>query len=230
MGIRGLTVRLRRAAPALLAAALALAGCSPAIGVYHRVEPGQSAYRIAEAYDVPLIDLLDANGIADPSLVRPGHWVWVPGATGTRPVVPPPGDLREQLSPVARRTFLLPVRGKVGSSFRQRKSGFHRGLDILAPDGSEVRASEFGLVLYAGNRLRGYGNVIVLDHGEGITTLYGHLDEFRVESGDAVAAGQVIGTVGRTGNATTSHLHFEIRLEDEALDPEIHLRGDDATR
>jgi hypothetical protein len=229
MGIRGLTARLRLAALAPVAAALALAGCSAPIGIYHRVEAGQSAYRIAEAYDVPLIDLLDANEIADPSLVRPGHWVWVPGATERRPVAPP-ADLREQLSPVARRTFLLPVPGKVGSPFGPRKSGFHRGLDILAPDGSEVRASEFGLVLYAGNRLRGYGNVIVLDHGEGITTLYGHLEEFRVKSGDAVAAGQVIGTVGRTGNASTSHLHFEIRLEDEALDPEIHVREEATTR
>lgn len=229
MGIRGLTAGVCRAAAAPLAVALALAGCSPAVGIYHRVEPGHSAYRIARAYDVPLSDLLEANGIADPSLVRPGHWVFVPGATETR-AVPPPDELREHLSPVARRTFRPPIRGKVGSPFGPRKGGFHRGLDILAPDGTEVRASEFGLVLYVGNGLRGYGNAIVLDHGEGITTLYGHLEEFRVESGDAVAAGQVIGTVGRTGNATTSHLHFEIRLEDEALDPEIHVREDDATR
>ena len=131
---------------------------------------------------------------------------------------------------MTRRTFRPPVRGKVGSGFGPRKGGFHRGLDILAPEGSDVRASEHGLVLYAGDGLRGYGNVIVLDHGEGITTLYGHLKEFRVKSGDAVAAGQVIGAVGRTGNATTSHLHFELRVEDEALDPELHVQEAEATR
>lgn len=217
----------RRAA--VLAALLALCGCSAGVGVYHRVQPGQSAYRVARAYDLPLIDLLEANGIPDPGLIRPGHWLWVPGATKTRPV-PPLDDLTERLSPVARRTFRPPVRGKVGSGFGARKGGSHWGADILAPEGSDVRAAEYGLVLYAGNGLRGYGNVIVLDHGEGITTLYGHLREFRVKSGDAVAAGQVIGAVGRTGNATTSHLHFELRLEGEALDPGLYVQEADGTR
>ena len=211
---------------AVCGALLAMSGCSAGVGIYHRVEPGQSPYRIARAYDVPLIDLLEANGIPDPGLIRPGHVLWIPGATEARPV-PLPDDPIERLSPVARRTFRQPVRGKVGSGFGARKSGVHRGVDILAPDGTEVRASEYGLVLYAGDGLRGYGHVIVLDHGEGVTTLYAHLREFRVKSGDAVAAGQVIGAVGRTGNATTSHLHFELRVEDEALDPGLYLQEAD---
>jgi len=227
MGIRGLTRAIRPAAA--FAVALALGGCAADVGVYHRVEPGQSPYRIARAYDVPLIDLLEANGIADPGLVRPGHSLWVPGATEKR-AVPLPDDLTERLSPVARRTFRPPVRGRVGSGFGVRKDGVHRGVDILAAEGTDVRASEYGLVLYAGDGLRGYGNVIVLDHGEGITTLYAHLSAFRVKSGDAVAADQVIGAVGRTGNATTSHLHFELRLEDEALDPGIYIQEADRTR
>ncbi len=221
MGIRRLTAGFRL--PAVLAAALALSGCGADVGIYHRVEPGQSAYRIAEAYDVPLVDLLEANEMPDPSLVRPGHSLWIPGATERRRI-PLPADPQDRLSPVARRAFLPPVRGKVGSGFGVRKGGRHHGVDILAPDGTDVRASEYGLVLYAGDDLRGYGNVIVLDHGEGVTTLYAHLKEFRVKSGDAVAAGQVIGAVGRTGNATTSHVHFELRLENEALDPEIYMR------
>ncbi len=228
MGIRGLNVGARAVAVAW--AAVALAGCSGTVGIYHRVEPGQSAYRIAEAYDVPLIDLLDANEIPDPGLVRPGQSLWVPGATERRRIALP-ADPHNRLSPLARRTFHPPVRGgKIGSGFGARKGGRHHGVDILAPDGTEVRASEFGLVLYTGDALRGYGNVIVLDHGEGITTLYAHLSEFRVRSGDAVAAGQVIGTVGRTGNATTSHCHFELRLDNEALDPKIYIREADETR
>jgi len=227
MGIRRLTGGI--AGGAVVAAALGLWGCSGGVGLYHRVERGQSAYRIAQAYDVPLIDLLDANGIADPGLVRPGQSLWVPGATERRQIALP-GDPRDRLSPVARRTFRPPVRGKIGSGFGARNGGRHHGVDILAPDGTEVRAAEYGLVLYAGDGLRGYGNVIVLDHGEGITTLYGHLERFRVKSGDAVAAGQVIGAVGRTGNATTSHLHFELRLENEALDPGLYLREADETR
>ncbi len=227
MGIRGLTAGIGPAA--LIAASLALAGCSGSVGIYHRVEPGQSAYRIALAYDLPLIDILDANGIPDPGLVRPGQSLWVPGATERRRV-PLADAFEERLSPVARRKFRPPVHGKLASGFGPRRGGRHLGVDILAPDGTDVRAAEYGLILYAGDGLRGYGKVIVLDHGEGITTLYAHLKEFRVKSGDAVAAGQVIGAVGRTGNATTSHLHFELRLENEALDPRIYLREADETR
>jgi murein DD-endopeptidase MepM/ murein hydrolase activator NlpD len=67
--------------------------------------------------------------------------------------------------------------------------------------------------------MRGFGNTAVLDHGGGTTTLYGHLKEIHVKSGDIVAAGSVIGAVGRTGNATTSHLHFELRMEGRSVDP-----------
>jgi murein DD-endopeptidase MepM/ murein hydrolase activator NlpD len=73
--------------------------------------------------------------------------------------------------------------------------------------------------------MRGYGNAVVIDHGGGVTTLYGHLEAIRVESGDAVPAGAVIGTVGRSGNATTYHVHFEIRVDGESVDPLAQLRS-----
>ena len=72
--------------------------------------------------------------------------------------------------------------------------------------------------------MRGYGNTVILDHGEGISTLYGHLATIRVQSGDTVPAGEVIGTIGRTGNATTNHLHFELRVDGEAVDPTPYLK------
>jgi murein DD-endopeptidase MepM/ murein hydrolase activator NlpD len=67
--------------------------------------------------------------------------------------------------------------------------------------------------------MRGYGNAVILDHGDGLSTLYGHLETIRVKSAEVVKTGDVVGTVGRTGNATTSHLHFELRVDREALDP-----------
>ncbi len=135
----------------------------------------------------------------------------------------PPRSARDIEARLSRKRFLWPVQGPVSSGFGGRGGRFHEGIDILAPRGTPVRAAEIGLVLYAGDGLRGYGNVVVLDHGDGITTLYGHLDAFRVESGDAVPVGAVIGTVGRTGNATTSHLHFELRVDGEAVDPLFRL-------
>ncbi|MBE0604425.1 MAG: M23 family metallopeptidase [Deltaproteobacteria bacterium] len=123
------------------------------------------------------------------------------------------------------RKFLWPVSGTVSSGFGYRSSGRHEGIDILAPLGTPVGAAERGIVSYAGNRMRGYGNAVILDHGDGMTTLYGHLDTIRVKTGDVVPSSAPIGTVGRTGNATTDHLHFELRIDGEAMDPIGWLAG-----
>lgn len=128
---------------------------------------------------------------------------------------------------VVYREFRWPVAGVMGSGFGGRGGRRHDGIDILAREGTPVCAAETGIVTYAGDGLRGYGNAAVLDHGGGATTLYGHLKEIHVQSGDAVARGSVIGTVGRTGNATTSHLHFELRLEGRHVDPLEFLQRTD---
>jgi murein DD-endopeptidase MepM/ murein hydrolase activator NlpD len=128
-----------------------------------------------------------------------------------------PGDRLERIR------LLAPVAGTVSSGFGKRSGGMHEGIDILAPDGTEVRAASTGLAKYAGNGMRGYGNAVILDHADGITTLYGHLAAIRVRSGKTVPAGAVIGTVGRSGNATTHHLHFELRVDGVAVDPVPYL-------
>ena len=119
--------------------------------------------------------------------------------------------------------LLPPVAGTVSSGFGKRAGGRHEGIDILAPDGAEVRAASAGFAEYTGSGKRGYGNAVILDHGNGITTLYGHLATIRVQSGETVPAGAVIGTIGRSGNATTHHLHFELRVDGEAVDPVPYL-------
>ena len=116
-----------------------------------------------------------------------------------------------------------PVSGTVSSGFGNRSGGRHAGIDILAPAGAEVLAASPGIAEYAGSGKRGYGRAVILDHGEGITTLYGHLATIRVQSGETVPGGAVIGTVGRSGNATTHHLHFELRVDGEAVDPGPYL-------
>jgi len=119
--------------------------------------------------------------------------------------------------------FRWPLIGKAASGFGERNGRPHDGIDILAPAGTEVRAAGAGLVMYEGDGMRGYGKAVVVDHGGAVTTLYAHLEEIRVQSGDVVEEGTVIGTVGNTGNATTSHLHFEVRLADQPVDPEKYL-------
>ena len=119
--------------------------------------------------------------------------------------------------------LLPPVDGTVSSGFGDRSGGRHAGIDILAPAGTKVVAASPGIASFAGSGKRGYGRAVILDHGEGITTLYGHLATIHVQSGETVAAGAVIGTVGRSGNATTYHLHFELRVDGEAVDPSPYL-------
>ena len=128
-----------------------------------------------------------------------------------------PGDRLDRIR------LLLPVAGTVSSGFGKRAGGRHEGIDILAPAGTVVVAALEGRVEYSGAGMRGYGNAVILDHGDGITTLYGHLATIRVQSGETVPAGDVIGTVGRSGNATTHHLHFELRDDGQAVDPVPYL-------
>ncbi|MBQ6910165.1 MAG: M23 family metallopeptidase, partial [Synergistaceae bacterium] len=100
----------------------------------------------------------------------------------------------------------------------------HSGIDIAAPSGTPVKAAASGEVLYVG-WMRGYGQVIILDHGRNITTVYAHLSSTRVSDGQVIKAGSVIGGVGKTGNATGYHLHFEVRVNGKIQNPLSYLKG-----
>lgn len=122
-----------------------------------------------------------------------------------------------------------PVSGTMTSPFGLRRAGvldfdIHRGVDIAVPEGTEVRAMAPGLVEFAGS-MNGYGRVVVIDHGQGVRTLYGHLSEARVRTGDPVHGRPVIGLSGSTGRTTGAHLHFEILRAGRAEDPVPLLGG-----
>jgi murein DD-endopeptidase MepM/ murein hydrolase activator NlpD len=115
--------------------------------------------------------------------------------------------------------FLRPVAAAVGDGFGPRGVGFHPGLDLLASTGDPVRAGASGCVVFAGWDSGGYGNLVVLRHGLGMTSWYGHLSRIAVRRGACVGAGARIGAVGSTGESTGPHLHFELRLRGAAVDP-----------
>jgi murein DD-endopeptidase MepM/ murein hydrolase activator NlpD len=125
---------------------------------------------------------------------------------------------------------IWPVRGQVTAGFGQRmdpfsgEGAFHAGLDISAPYGTAVTAPADGIVYVAG-RDAGYGNAILIDHGFGITTKYGHLSRINVVVGQEVRRGQVIGAVGTTGRTTGPHLHYEVHVNDTPVNPAKYLRG-----
>jgi len=110
--------------------------------------------------------------------------------------------------------------GRILSHFGEPRAGRrHAGLDILGRHGQDVLATRAGAVVYADDSMRGYGKTIVLDHGDGMRTLYAHNSSLVAEAGRWVRAGEVIARIGRTGNATTEHCHFEIRRDGTAIDP-----------
>lgn len=137
-----------------------------------------------------------------------------------------PGDMPPLPSHSGR--FQWPVRGKITSPFGTRvhpifkTKTVHTGIDISAPNGTPVKAAGTGDVLYSG-WLRGYGQIIIMDHGGGYSTVYAHLSRISVSEGQRITAGQVIGNVGDTGVTTGAHLHFEVRIKGDAKDPLKYL-------
>jgi murein DD-endopeptidase MepM/ murein hydrolase activator NlpD len=125
---------------------------------------------------------------------------------------------------------LWPVRGEITAGFGQRldpfsgEGAFHSGVDIAAHYGATVEASADGLVLQAGPS-PGYGNEILIDHGFGLTTKYGHLSKVYVVVGQRVKRGQAIGAVGMTGRTTGPHLHYEVIVKNIPVNPAKFLRG-----
>lgn len=128
-------------------------------------------------------------------------------------------------------SFVYPVvHPKLTSSFGSRVHPIkrvrrnHSGVDLAAPIGAPVRAISAGVIIFA-DPWGGYGNFIVIKHQSEITSHYGHLDLMRVQPGEKVAAGQIIGTVGSTGESTGPHLHLELRQSGQPLDPLRYIPG-----
>lgn len=127
--------------------------------------------------------------------------------------------------------FAWPARGKVIARFGPKAGGLHNdGINIAAPRGAPVRAAENGVVVYRGNELRGFGNLLLIKHAGGWVTAYAHNDSFMVRRGERVRRGQVIARVGSSGNVARPQLHFEIRKGTQAVDPRRHLGPQRAVR
>ncbi len=135
-----------------------------------------------------------------------GSWIDCPSVG----VVVPPSAVRWPLNDV------------VTSEYGPRWGRMHEGIDIGGAHGAPIHAAESGRVDYAG-WIGGYGNTIVIDHGGGMTTLYGHMDGFAVSAGQTVSIGQAIGTVGNTGFSQGPHLHFEVRIDGAPVNPRKYL-------
>ncbi len=151
-----------------------------------------------------------------------------PTPPGTFRISEPTGTCRSAPEPVAPAvaepapaapSWVVPTRGTCTSEFGPRGSGFHEGLDFGAPIGEPIGAASAGTVIDSGPA-SGYGLWVRIDHGGGVVTTYGHNDRNLVERGASVGAGEVIATVGNRGQSTGPHLHFQLEVDGNAVDPE----------
>jgi murein DD-endopeptidase MepM/ murein hydrolase activator NlpD len=199
-------------------------GGGPA-GLRHHVERGETLYRIGKAYGVSDQEIARVNGIHDPNRIEVGQELVIPHATRPVPVnVVTPEQARDDRPtmpelPTGSQPFVWPVAGgSILSDFGPRGETHHDGIDIACALGSPVRAARTGNVLYS-DRLRGYGNLIILEHGEGYVTVYAHNRENLVRTGVQVRQGDVIATVGESGKTSGANLHFEVRKDNVARNP-----------
>ena len=215
-------------------------------GQFHKVAAGETGIAIARAYGVAWTDLVSLNALTEPFVLRSGQFLRLPDsaqadaqsiadafvldidtiATGSQPAKSEPGRPPSTLSsPIAIPTgfagaFGWPLAGKVISRFGSKGGGqVNDGVDIAAALGTNVAAAGDGVVVYAGNEIAVFGGLVMIDHGDGWMTAYGHLGKLAVARGAKVKRGHLLGSVGDTGYVSTPQLHFEIRKDRMPLDP-----------
>lgn len=240
---------------------LILAACA-SNGIYHRVEPGQTLYRIAKTYGIDEASLAKANRISNPTRLEAGQRLFIPGATQTRqvsvdppkvppaPVVPPPSvkatrsksaPAVKKAKPVAKKpgpvgkseeisgprpapgTFVWPVRGQLVTEFGAAEGKSSKGVEIAVPHGTPVTAAAAGKVIYSGNGIRGYGNLIILEHADNYFTVYGFNAKNLVSVNNFVGQGDRIALSGSPSGSKSPRLHFEIRKGKTAANPIFYL-------
>jgi murein DD-endopeptidase MepM/ murein hydrolase activator NlpD len=191
----------------------------------YSVRRGDTLYAISRRHGVDVASLARVNRLSAPYTIQIGQELLLPGGDVRVPVA------RQQTSktaqkiakaPTPRRAgrFLVPVEGRVISNFGPKAGGLHNdGINIAAPEGAPIKAAENGVVVYAGNELRGYGNLLLVRHSDGWVSAYAHTSKFKVAAGEKVKQGQIIAEVGSSGNVDRPQLHFELRKGTRAINP-----------
>ncbi|MBU2700695.1 murein DD-endopeptidase MepM/ murein hydrolase activator NlpD [Sporomusaceae bacterium BoRhaA] len=180
----------------------------PEIGVLHQVKPGDTLWSLAKEYQVDLDRLRSANDI-EQNRIEVGEKLFIPGGRPRSEVaISRGGDNR----------FQWPTIGEISSPFGYRDGRMHEGVDIANNAGTSVQAARDGKVTFAG-WCSGYGYTIEIDHGQGVSSLYGHLSDYYVHVGQFVRQGQSVAVMGSTGNSTGPHLHFEVRHQGTPVNP-----------
>jgi len=193
-------------------------------GVYHTIKRGETLWRIAKTYGVDLQMLAELNNIEDATKIRAGEKIFIPGATKTKKLIPAYKEISYSIPKVVKQKtgFIWPVKGKVVSKFGVINGLRYEGIEIAAPLGTPVKASQDGEVVYEG-QLKGYGNLLILKHKDNFKTIYAYNQVNLVSQGRKVKKGETIARVGNTGRSSDPRLHFQIRKRNQARNPLFFL-------
>lgn len=196
----------------------------PVPGVAYKVKSGDTIYSIAKTYQANAQAIIDFpfNDIGDDFALRTGSTLIVPDGAPPEKAKPAPTQYLAKgqkenfdIADLGSSQFGWPASGLMAQYF----SWYHPGIDISNLAGGPIRAADGGTVVAAGWDSTGYGNKVMIDHGNGYTTLYGHMSVIYVSVGQKLAKGEVVGMMGSTGRSTGTHLHFEIRTGHGNLNP-----------
>ena len=195
---------------------------------FYEVKKKDTLYSISRAHKTDVATLAKLNGLNKPFTISVGQRLQIPGlkATPVRSVTTASAkaSVKPKTMPSAPKRvgrFLVPVKGSIISGYGPKDGGLHNdGINIAAREGTPIRAAENGVVVYTGNELRGYGNLLLIRHSGGWVTAYAHTSKFLVKAGAQVKQGEVVAEVGRTGNVDRPQLHFELRKGTRAVNPQ----------
>lgn len=209
-----------------------MASCHTRGGIIHRVEKGDTILKISKTYRVDLVDILTANPRLDKNHVFPGDRIFVPNVKKQKYVgKKTQASRKSKIRPRPRRiykkeatvkvSFSWPAKGKVISRFGMHGKKMHNGINILVKPGEEIKAAAKGKVVYDGDGVEGYGNLLILRHGVNLFSVYAYLDRIFKKTGALVKKGQPIARANQ--DSKKSIFHFEIRRGKRALNPLRHL-------
>ncbi|MDX8380675.1 MAG: M23 family metallopeptidase [Ghiorsea sp.] len=190
----------------------------------HHVRKGETLSLIARSYGLNYLDVAKLNHLRKPYTIYEGQTLVIRGRIKSKTTSA--SSTRPSTHASSRNTkfkVIWPVQGRLSSKFGPRKNRMHDGIDIAAKLGTHVVSVADGEVVYAANKLTGYGKLIIIRHDNNMFTAYAHNNRIFVSVGDKVRKGQHISNVGATGRATGPHLHFEIRQEETPMDPLLYL-------
>jgi len=199
----------------------------------HIVKKGHTLYDIANCYEVSISDIMKINQLKNNDKIYLGDKLFIPLYDNTNQTncnnITKVTITKEVNKPTEKKknnnySYMWPVKGKIISKFGLLAKGLRNdGINISADIGNPVLAIESGKIVYAGNEIQAFGNLILIKHYNDKTSAYAHLDKINVKKGESVNKGQIIALVGNSGKVSIPQLHFEIRDKDGPLDPLKYL-------